>query len=187
MQTRIESFNTVLVRFLPHLVILAGSGLVLLSAIIDFVGIGGDPGYGRSQIKLAIIGASLALAGILVLPWVRERFLLRWIIPPAIYQNPARSLFIYFGQILLIAVWFGVVMGISDLVYMADQKFANQEEIRFGVDLAWMAPLMGVLITAAVGVILGVVSTKLPRLASFRIVFGVFTFLGFHLSDQHAS
>ncbi|MCH9039757.1 MAG: sulfatase-like hydrolase/transferase [Chloroflexi bacterium] len=173
MLLRLEFLRLKLARYLPHLTILAGIGLVIVSLAVDIVGLGANEGFGAKQAKLAVIGVVIMLVGAALFPAI-----LRPLTSPSSYHHPARNNLQGVGQVLRIGVWFGLLMGFSDLLYFADLKFVNHEVLRFGVDLIWMAPVAGIFIAGVSALLLGMVSIKWPKLGSIRAATTVLGFLG---------
>ena len=115
MATRIISLKDALIRYLPYILILAGLGLALLAVAVDFLGLGGSSGFGSRQIKIAALGLVFILFGTLTVPLIKLKFLLRWLMPSVQYQQPEKSALRRLAGILLLAVWFGLLIGFSDL------------------------------------------------------------------------
>jgi hypothetical protein len=165
--------------FLPYLTILGGLGLVLLAVLVDFIGLGGGDGFGPKQIRLAILGLVITLLGILTIPPIKDRFLFRWLMPSAPYQYPTQSVPRRMFQILVMAMWLALLTGLIDLLRFADVKFNEHKIIGFGPSVVWMAPAANLAIFGCVFLGLALLSWRWPCLASLRIAFPVFGFLGF--------
>lgn len=123
MLLRLEFLRLKLARYLPHLTILAGIGLVIVSIAVDIIGLGANEGFGAKQAKLAVIGVVIMLVGVALFPAI-----LRPLTSPVSYQHPARNNLQGVGQVLRIGVWFGLLMGFSDLLYFADLKLSYAQK-----------------------------------------------------------
>ena len=84
--------------------------------------------------------------------------------------------------ILIMAAWFGLLTGLAEVAVKAVQKFGFGQIINAGVDVAWMAPLAGLIFFLIPGLALVVLSWLAARLrARFdarRLAAFILTFLG---------
>ena len=101
-------------KFLSYLTILAGLGIVALAILVDYVGLGSEPGFGAKQARLAVFGLVVASAGVITVPPVKHRFLFRWLMPLTPYQCPAQSVPRRMAQIMIVAIWFGLALGFTE-------------------------------------------------------------------------
>ena len=92
-------------------------------------------------------------------------------IPLTAYEKPA--------VILLIAVWFGLAIGIGEVTIRAVQKFFLHQHLFQSPYIVWMAPLTDIILCCLAGLILIVSARCWPRLASLSIAVCFFAFLGF--------
>jgi len=70
-------------------------------------------------------------------------------------------------QILLLGGWFGIGVGLAEVLLQGIRKFALNRMIGFGHDIVWMAPLADIFFFILLGLILVGVSWLLPKIAIF--------------------
>ncbi len=80
---------------------------------------------------------------------------------------------------LLMALWFGIIIGFGEVSIFAFKKFYQEGIIHYGVHLAWMAPVAEAGIFSLVGGFLSIVAWRWPRLVSVSGAASIFMFLGF--------
>lgn len=184
----LDNLKANIARYLPYLLMLGGTGLVFLSVAVDYIGLGSSEGFGGQQRRLAVIGLAVVLVGVVALPVFLSR-----LTAPSSYSHQDSTPSQRLTQVLVIGLWFGLLMGFSDLLYFANLKYVVHEVLRFGPSLIWMAPVAGVLIAGGSALILGLVAFRLPMVCSMRVVISVLGFLGIShllfninaLSDTH--
>ncbi|MFN2433490.1 MAG: sulfatase-like hydrolase/transferase, partial [Gemmatimonadota bacterium] len=82
------------------------------------------------------------------------------------------------GQILLLAIWFGLVTGWTEVLIQGGRKLLFGEVLRLSRDFPWMTPLANLLLFTALGMGLACLAVLRPRLATFRNVAAVLAFAG---------
>lgn len=97
------------------------------------------------------------------------------------------------AEMLYVAAWFGLLMGLAEVAIKAVQKFSFSQIIKAdeavqkfgfgpvvyaGKNVVWMAPLAGLLSLMIIGLILLIIGRWLRRLGSLRLAVFVFSFLG---------
>ena len=81
-------------------------------------------------------------------------------------------------SILLVAVWFGLAVGLSEVLVRGVQVFLLHQWIWLSPHVVWMAPLAEVSLLVIAGCFLVLGGRVWPRLASHWSVLFIFTFLG---------
>jgi arylsulfatase A-like enzyme len=88
------------------------------------------------------------------------------------------------SEILVLAVWFGLLAGLGELVCIGDAVYRRgqhlarlDESVRWTPDVLWMTPLADTLLLAAAGVLLAALAWPFPRLRSPRLVIFVYAAL----------
>jgi arylsulfatase A-like enzyme len=81
---------------------------------------------------------------------------------PRVYLGPS--------QILLLAVWFGVLTGVGELAVVAVRTFCLHDPVRELPELLWMAPVADVLLLALAGVLLAFGAWLRLGIGSLRLV-----------------
>jgi arylsulfatase A-like enzyme len=82
------------------------------------------------------------------------------------------------SNILLTAIWVGLLVGLAEVSVRAAQVFIVHQWIWLSPDVVWMAPLADVSLLVIAGCVLILGGRVWPRLASCWSVLFVFTFLG---------
>lgn len=77
---------------------------------------------------------------------------------------------------LLVAIWFGVAVGIAELMVLAVRKFVFQEMLFVGPQVVWMAPLSYLLFFVAGGLVLQAAAWRWPKLVPLHAVVFLFSF-----------
>lgn len=85
------------------------------------------------------------------------------------------------GFLLLLAVWFGLLSGIVELmVQVVTRKIIHPNEISLiAFDFFWMIPLAQVILFSLVGLVFFLVALRWPRLVPVRLAVFAFAFLAF--------
>lgn len=83
------------------------------------------------------------------------------------------------AQLPLLAVWFGLLTGLSEVSLLAVKKFVLGQFIRYGPDVVWMAPLADVFLFSIFGFGLMLLRWRWPKLVPLHLGVLVFAFLGF--------
>src|SRR5262245_4198426 len=83
------------------------------------------------------------------------------------------------AQLPLLAVWFGLLTGLSEVSLLAVKKFVLGQFIRYGPDVVWMAPLADAFLFLIPGLILLLLAWRWATFVSLRVVILVFAFLGY--------
>lgn len=79
--------------------------------------------------------------------------------------------------LLLVAVWFGLLIGLTEVALRGVQKFLLHQIIFVSMHVVWMAPLADVLCCAVPGCLLALLVRYWPRLISLRSAACLYTFL----------
>jgi arylsulfatase A-like enzyme len=82
------------------------------------------------------------------------------------------------GQLLLLAGWFGLVVGLSEVCIRSVQVFLLHQRIWLSPHVVWMAPLADVLVFVVATLLLLLAGKFWPKLLSPWTVLFVLTFLG---------
>src|SRR5215813_550066 len=82
-------------------------------------------------------------------------------------------------QIVLFALWFGVVAGLAELCVMAVHKMFFQRMFFLGPDFVWMTPLANLLLFLPPAFVFWLIVVRWPRLAPVHLVAFIFAFVGF--------
>src|SRR5262245_58514252 len=80
---------------------------------------------------------------------------------------------------LILAVWFGFVTGVAELIVLAIRWFFFNRPIGNGPHVIWMAPLASIALFAMPGVALFVTARLWPGLDTLRLATTVFSLLGY--------
>lgn len=169
MMPQINSLKAFLVKAAPFIAIVLGLGFVLVSGAVEYAWSGGTSGIGSRKANVAVAGLVIALVGIIFVLPITRRLLFRWVMPSIPYRYPA-PVPQRIRQILLLALWFGLLLGFSDLYYLANRKFIDGSQMRFAIDIVWMAPMGGVWIAGVIGGIIALLSWRWAKLSSIRTV-----------------
>lgn len=81
------------------------------------------------------------------------------------------------GKLILLAAFFGLFTGLIEIPLLGVQKLLSARALFLGPRVIWMAPVTDLLLFAAVGLLLLVLSRRWPALSSVRCVVTVFSFL----------
>jgi arylsulfatase A-like enzyme len=145
---------------LATLVLYAGIALFLWAVASNAFGLDDAPGFVRRQIRLATLGAALAVLGLLASDPLRQR-LLRFL-----RGAPAVGAVECIGQ----AAWFGLLTGIAEAVHQGARKLATGVIVQKPPEIVWMAPLSYALLGAAAGAVLAGIARLWPKLVTLPVV-----------------
>ena len=81
------------------------------------------------------------------------------------------------GYTLWVAAWFGLLTGFGEIALLGLKKFYLGQFIRFGPEVAWMAPLSDVCLFLLAGTILFAIRRRSPAQAVPGLTVGVLAFL----------
>jgi arylsulfatase A-like enzyme len=82
-------------------------------------------------------------------------------------------------RLLLLTLWFGILTGLVEVMFLGIKKFYMGQFIKFGPDVIWMAPLADAVLFLVPACLLMLLSWRWPKLASLSVGLSVFSFLGF--------
>lgn len=88
---------------------------------------------------------------------------------PRLFGRPA--------GILLLGIWFGIVTGCGELLFLAGRKFIRHKFLFMSPDVIWMAPLANAVLFLVVGLVLVGLSRIGLRRLGWRTAFGIYLFL----------
>ena len=80
-------------------------------------------------------------------------------------------------EIVRIGVWFGLVMGLSEVVLRLIKKFGLGHVVNLGLDSLWMAPAASVAFFAALGLVAAALWAWRPVPRTFQLAIGLFAFV----------
>ena len=80
---------------------------------------------------------------------------------------------------LLLAAWFGILIGLSEVLLLGIKKYALHHILLLSPHVIWMAPVADVVILAIPALFLSVLARRWPRVASIRVAIFCFSFLGY--------
>ncbi len=93
-------------------------------------------------------------------------------LPSSMCEQPA--------GLLLMAVWFGLLAGLAEVLALAVKKFfLHYEFLEQPLQVVWMAPLANAVLYAIPGLILFLIARRRPRLVTVPVAALIFAFLGF--------
>jgi hypothetical protein len=155
-------------KWLPILLILLGSALVLLTVGANALG-PNTSGLSSRQLTLAVVGI-MALAGgaFLALP-IGQSLLQELYAPSPESERPV--------SILLVAAWFGLLTGFVEVGILARRKFIMGLIINRSWHAAWMIPLGDVLLFLVPGLILFLFYRRGMRPFNVQVAVFVFSLL----------
>ena len=81
-------------------------------------------------------------------------------------------------KMLLLAAWFGLATGLTEVSIRAAQKFFLGSFVPLSPFVVWMAPLADVILFIISGLVIFLIAKIWPRMGSLRVVAFVFAFLG---------
>jgi arylsulfatase A-like enzyme len=102
----------------------------------------------------------------------------RWGRAPAALQAATLARATSPGDVLTIAIWFGLVTAVLHLALAFVNRYVRDHFLMVSPQIVWLAPLSYVLIFTAFGVVLAAVAMVRPRVAPFVFTAGVFAWLG---------
>jgi arylsulfatase A-like enzyme len=161
-------------RNLPVLLIVVGAMAIAMSFAVDFIRMGSKTGFGPMQIRLAVIGVAILVAGLFLLMPAGQQYIREWRAPSTRPAQPVRPV-----SLLVVTVWFAMLTGLSEVSILADKKFLLREFIFLSPHVVWMAPVVNLFIFAVPALILFLVVWRSSRPVSLRNVAFIFAFLGF--------
>jgi arylsulfatase A-like enzyme len=166
-------------KMISVLLLIASAGLIALPLGADWLGLGGQAGFGVKQVSLIALGiAGLLLGWLLGLP-ASGRYLRAWR-PAGVLRDQGPT------AILLIGAWFGLIAGAGDVMAVLVGRYFLGLQANQGIDVVWMAPLANLVSFTLLAVVLSLVTRRLARGASFAVanfafcftlVFGLFKYV----------
>jgi len=157
---------------LPILLITMGLGAVAVSLAADLLGIGGRPGFGGNQLKLALVGLAALLCGGFLWSPIGQRTICscrQWA------DNTLQP--VSASRILLWAVWFGLFTGLIEAGVLAIQIVGMKRIILLSPHLAWMAPVGETAYFCVIGLLLLGISRCLPKLFGLHTILFIYSLL----------
>jgi arylsulfatase A-like enzyme len=82
-----------------------------------------------------------------------------------------------FGNVLTVAIWFGLLTGLLHLALAFVDRFVRHRLLMVGPQILWFAPIAYTLFFAALAAVVGAALFLLPRPPSMRAAFAVFAWL----------
>jgi arylsulfatase A-like enzyme len=168
-------------RFAPLLLAVAGILIVATAFAADAVHIGTQEGFGADQRLLASVGFAVLMMGTFLALPVGKRTLqaVRAAARARGEESLSSAVRLQPATYLLLAMWFGLVIGLGEAAAMVLKTFCLHTDLWFNPDLIWMAPLADVCILTIPGLILAFVAWRWPEFVSLRIATLVLAFAGF--------
>ena len=80
---------------------------------------------------------------------------------------------------LLLALWFGLITGLVEVLLLGIKKFYLGQVIKFGPDVIWMTPLADAVLFLIPACVLMLLAWRWPKLGSLQVALFVFSFLSF--------
>jgi arylsulfatase A-like enzyme len=163
--------NSKYLKVISYSISLVGALAIIFSFAADSLGVGGEPGFGLRQAGLFLLGLIVFISGlILAIPRSRD-YILHWRADRFIVENPP--------PVLLIATWFGLFAGLAEDLILLYQLSIMGKVIPYGINVIWMAPLAYVIAFIALGLLLLLLSRKIPRYISSQVIVFIFAFLAY--------
>lgn len=142
-----------------YIILLAGVGLIFLAFLADILDIGGQTGFGAKQTSMVFVGVLLSLVGILLATPAGHAYFLHWIYPtPADRQfDSPKNLKDRINLSITLAVWFGLLTGLSEVSYRLFDYHVFEKVINFTQHFVWLAPLTYLVIFMFIGLFLSLI------------------------------
>lgn len=166
-------------KWIGYLLIFAGVFSILLAFVSDFIGFGGQEGFGGKQKTLIGVGILVMVLGIGLVTPTGQRFLLQWKKPEeadskTLAQQSKKS---HIVSVLLLAGWFGLVTGLIEVGYRAFQKFVLGNIIDMTEHFLWMTPLTYLAIFLCVGLVIIIIGLVWSRIMTIGITTFIYLFI----------
>lgn len=160
-------------QFLPIIPILVGLGMILFAITADWLGVGGQPGFGGYQRNLLLVGSLILVSGVFLATPFGGRIVQKWSGLTTIYGKPLKG-----HQHLVIALWFGFLTGVIEALVLAIQKTFFHHIIGLSKDVYWMSPLANLLLFSVLGLLFFLIAWIAPNYIPLHLTVFFFTFLG---------
>jgi len=159
---------------LPALFLLVGLGAIAVALAADLLGVGGQPGFGTNQYRLAFAGGLALLLGGFLSSSPGQQLIenyRQWINKT---QQPVSA-----SKVMILAVWFGLLAGLIEVSIQSIQILWLGGLLR-GVSkhLAWMAPVGEAFFFCVLGLALLLMKRLWPRIISLHTIVFVYAILG---------
>ena len=153
-------------KFLPNIFIFVGAAAIGITVAVELLGIG-YPGFGPSQIMLAVSGIAVLATGIVQRNKLTARKLF------AVAGPTVSSL-----QFLLIAGWLGLLTGFAEGLILGGRILLLDRVVSVNPHWFWMKPVADALLFVVIGLILLLVARRVLKVLPLRLPTCVFIFLG---------
>ena len=159
------------ILILASMLIIIGLGLTTAALTADYIGIGGQSGFGRNQFILLLVGVAILAGGIFLITPIGERALqkLSGRVPPE--RKPLKAY-----QHLVIVLWFGYITGMIEAFVLAIRQNLLHQIINLSRDVYWMTILANLIIFAILGLLIFLIASLAPEyvLLSFTVFISAF-------------
>jgi hypothetical protein len=160
--------------YLAFLLILAGTGLSVLSVTADLIG-ASSSGFSRKQMALALTGIIAIAMGVVLLTPIGQRYLGRWWATLIAAEKASQSTSGRTVKLMVIALWFGLVSGLLEGIgfeVLQRLHFTG----RFSIEFLWVTPLFNALLFGVIGLAFVAVDRLLPGRLPITLL-AVFSFI----------
>jgi hypothetical protein len=153
--------------------------LILLALISDYLGFGGQAGFGAKQIFIVVFGAAILLSGIFFLTpsGQRARKSIFYFLQSKEKDEITTDRKELFLKILITAVFFGLSTGFGETLFHIITKIFQNKVLYMSQHFVWMLPLVETVEFIIFGLIIFCFSLLWPKIASVRLLVFVFSLL----------
>lgn len=147
---------------LPTLLVLSGLGIGALAFAVDVVSPSGDGGFGVQQQKILGLGVLVLVTGLVLAAPFSKRFV-RWVTTSDISHKSVPSFKRDLTELLMIAVWFGMVAGLVEgFGLLVLTRYV--QKLLVWVEILWISPVVDVILFSTGAILLALLGRLLLRI-----------------------